>query len=264
MAKQSSLVMANKLLGQHWLNDQISLEAIAEAAQITPTDTVLEIGPGLGSLTKHLVAQAKSVIAVELDPHLFEKLPARVQAKNLEVIRADILRFDLSALPAGYKVVANIPYYLTSNLLRVLSESTNPPKLMVLLVQKEVAQRVAAAPGQMSMLSVSVQLYYRAELSLLVPAKLFTPPPKVDSQVVILTRHQKPLFDSLDSKKIFRIVKAGFSGRRKMLRSSLSAGLQISKPEADKLLVNAGIDGNLRAQSLSLQDWHAIYRVFTV
>lgn len=252
-----------KMLGQHWLNDQAALEAITEAAVIAPSDTVLEIGPGLGSLTKYLVGQAERVIAVELDPALVEKLPAKVTAKNLEVIQANILRFNFSDLPAGYKVVANIPYYLTSNLLRVLSESSNPPRLMVLLVQKEVAQRVAAAPGQMSLLSVSVQLYYRTELALLVPAKLFTPPPKVDSQVVVLTRHKAPLFEGLDSKLFFQVVKAGFSGRRKMLRSSLSAGLQISKQDADQLLINAGIDGNLRAQNLSLQDWHAVYRAFT-
>jgi 16S rRNA (adenine1518-N6/adenine1519-N6)-dimethyltransferase len=254
--------MANKLLGQHWLNDHLALEAITEAANIKASDTVLEIGPGHGALTRYLTSQAERVIAVELDPELFEKLPSKVPAKNLEVIRADILRFDFGSLPAGYKVVANIPYYLTSNLLRVLSESSNPPQLMVLLVQKEVAQRVAAQPGQMSLLSVSVQLYYHAELSIIVPAKLFIPPPKVDSQVVVLTRHQKPLFSGLDSKTFFRIVKAGFAGRRKMLRSSLAAGLQISKQDTDQLLLNAGVDGNLRAQNLSLQDWHRIYAVW--
>lgn len=253
-----------KLLGQHWLNDIPSLEAITEAAGIKSSDTVLEIGPGLGALTKYLTSQAAQVIAVELDPVLVEKLPAKIPAKNLEVVQADILRFDFGSLPVGYKVVANIPYYLTSNLLRVLSEASNPPDLMVLLVQKEVAQRVAAIPGQMSMLSVSVQLYYQAKLGLVVPAKLFTPPPKVDSQVVVLTRRPEPLFKSLDSQKFFQVVKAGFAGRRKMLRSSLSAGLQISKQEADQLLGSAGIDGNLRAQNLSLQDWFSIYRVFTV
>jgi 16S rRNA (adenine1518-N6/adenine1519-N6)-dimethyltransferase len=168
--------IAKKSLGQHWLNDESALEAIAEAAEIKSTDTILEIGPGLGSLTHHLVKQAAHVIAVEVDQALVTSLPIRVPAKNLKVVQADILKFDLNELPVGYKVVANIPYYLTSNLLRVLAESSNPPSAMVLLVQKEVAQRVCAEPGQMSLLSVSVQLYYDAQLGVVVPAKLFIPP----------------------------------------------------------------------------------------
>lgn len=252
-----------KSLGQHWLNDESALEAIAEYGEIKSSDTVLEIGPGLGSLTRHLVKEAAHVLAVELDPVLVEKLPSLVPAKNLQVMQADILKLDLSGLPLGYKVVANIPYYLTSNLLRVLSESSNPPSRMVLLVQKEVAHRVCAGPGQMSLLSVSVQLYYNAELGVVVPKQLFEPSPKVDSQVVILTRHSKPLFKQLDNQKFFRLVKAGFSGRRKKLRGSLSAGLQISKEQADELLKKSTIDGNLRAQNLSLQNWYKIYQNWT-
>jgi 16S rRNA (adenine1518-N6/adenine1519-N6)-dimethyltransferase len=254
--------IAKKSLGQHWLNDESALEAIAEAAEIKSTDTILEIGPGLGSLTHHLVKQAAHVIAVEVDQALVTSLPIRVPAKNLKVVQADILKFDLNELPVGYKVVANIPYYLTSNLLRVLAESSNPPSAMVLLVQKEVAQRVCAEPGQMSLLSVSVQLYYDAQLGVVVPAKLFIPPPKVDSQVVILRRHPKPLFKGLDNQIFFQIIKAGFSGRRKKLRSSLAAGLHIPKGQADELLKSAKIDGNLRAQNLSLNDWHNLYRTF--
>jgi 16S rRNA (adenine1518-N6/adenine1519-N6)-dimethyltransferase len=253
--------LPKKSLGQYWLNDTSALEAIAEAAEIKSTDSVLEVGPGLGSLTHYLVRQAQHVIAVELDQSLVASLPIRVPAKNLRIVQADILKFDLSELPGGYKVVANIPYYLTSNLLRVLAGSSNPPTQMVLLVQKEVAQRICAEPGQMNLLAVSVQLYYDAELGVIVPAKLFTPPPKVDSEVVILRRHVKPLFKELDSQKFFQVVKAGFSGRRKKLRSSLSAGLQISKGEADQLLQKAGISGDLRAQNLNLQDWHSLYEV---
>lgn len=249
---------SKKSLGQHWLDDTETLEAIVEAAQIKPTDTILEIGPGLGSLTRYLVKQASHVIAVELDRELALKLPDQVKSKNLTVVQTDILQFDLSDLPANYKVVANIPYYLTSNLLRRLAESTNPPKLMVLLVQKEVAERIGARPGQMSVLAVSVQLYYQPELGTVVPKKLFTPPPKVDSQVVILTRHPKPTFKDLDSEKFFRLVKAGFSERRKKLRSSLSGGLDLSKDQADQLLKRAGINGDLRAQNLKLEDWYEI------
>ncbi len=252
----------NKSLGQHWLNDVSALEAIAEYANISASDTVLEIGPGLGSLTKYLVAQARHVIAVELDQELAVNLPHRVPAANLRVVRADILRFDLSELPEGYKVVANIPYYLTSNLLRRLAEAANPPKTMVLLVQKEVAERICAAPGTMSVLAVSAQLYYHARLGIKVPKELFEPSPKVDSRVVIMTKRPKPLFKELDDKKFFRLVKAGFSSRRKKLRGSLSGGLGLSKEATDQLLAKAGVNGDLRAQNLSLDQWHAIYEQF--
>lgn len=255
--------MAKKYLGQHWLTDPVALEAIAEAAEIKNTDTVLEIGPGLGTLTRYLVGQAQHVIAVELDEDLALKLPGKVDAQNLQVVRDDILKFDLLNLPASYKVVANIPYYLTSNLLRKLSESPNPPSRMVLLVQKEVAQRICAAQGQMSVLAVSVQLYYSCRPGIEVPAAMFSPPPKVDSQVVILSRHEKPIFKTLDTKKFFQVVRAGFSEKRKKLRSSLAGGLGISKEQADNLLKLSGVDGELRAQSLSLKDWYDIYLNFS-
>lgn len=249
----------HKRLGQHWLKDEPTLQAICQAANLEATDTVLEIGPGLGDLTRQLVAQAGTVIAVELDDELTKQLPKTVNAPNLQAITADILKFDLSQLPLGYKVVANIPYYLTSNLVRVLSESANPPQLMVLLVQKEVAHRLAAKPGQMSLLGISAQLYYSAKLGPRVDAKLFEPSPKVDSQVIILTHRPEPLFKNLDYKQYFRVVKAGFSGRRKKLRSSLAAGLGIDKHQADEILKNAGISGDLRAQNLSLEDWYKLY-----
>lgn len=248
-----------KTLGQHWLKDIATLEAIRKAADLTPTDTVLEIGPGLGDLTHQLIRHADKVIAVEIDENLVKNLS---KSDKLEVVHGDILRFDLSQLPPGYKVVANIPYYLTSNLIRVLSESANPPDKMVLLVQQEVAQRIAAAPGQMSLLSVSTQLYYQPKLGLVVPSKLFVPPPKIDSQVIILNRRANPLFTNLDNKLYFRLVKAGFAGRRKKLRSSLAAGLRIPKEQADNLLNNAGISPHKRAQELSLDDWHNLYKVY--
>lgn len=258
---------AKKSLGQHWLNDDASLEAICDAADVHEGNHILEIGPGQGSLTSKLLQRGAYVTAVELDETLAKDLSLNIALiaegnSSLEVVQGDILKFDLSKMPPGYKVVANIPYYLTSNLLRVLSESSSPPSKMALLVQKEVAQRIAAKPGSMSVLSVSVQLYYRVELGQIVPAKLFIPTPKVDSQIVGLTLRPEPLFKSLDSKKFFQIVKAGFSTRRKKLRSSLSGGLHISKEEADVLLAKAGIDGNLRAQDLPLEDWYKIYTDF--
>ena len=208
-----------KSLGQHWLNDEVTLNEIAATAEVGPDDIVLEIGPGLGSLTKILVGQARRVVAVELDEKLAKDLADRLPVSNLEIVSADILKFDLTSLPPDYKVVANIPYYLTSNLIRTLSESSNPPLVMVLLVQKEVAERIAAGPGQMSLLSVSVQLYYEPRLGLKVRAELFDPPPKVDSQVVLLTRRQLPLFPDLDTKLFFKLVKAGFSERRTKLQA---------------------------------------------
>lgn len=255
------MALLKKFLGQHWLTDEKALSYIVDAAELVPNETVLEIGPGTGTLTKKLLERGVRVIAVEKDEELARKLStiSSLHTQPLEVITGDILQFDLTSMPASYKVVANIPYYLTSNLLRVLTESSNPPELMTLLVQKEVAERICAKPGQMSVLSVSAQLDYECGLGRVVPAKLFMPPPKVDSQVIILHRRTKPLFADLNRPKFFRLVKAGFSEKRKKLRSSLSGGLHIPKEQADQLLNKAGIRGDLRAQELSLSDWFKIY-----
>lgn len=247
-----------KSLGQHWLFDSRSLGSICDAAEIKPTETVLEIGPGLGPLTVELTERAKQVVAVELDEVLARQLPARVPAYNLTVVHQDILQFDLTQLPGGYKVVANVPYYVTSNLVRFLLESPAPPSLIVMLVQKEVAQRMAAMPGSMSILAVSAQFYADVQLGMVVTADKFDPPPKVDSQVVILKRHKKPLFTNVNTKQFFRVVKAGFSEKRKTLRNSLSGGLGITKDQAEALLAKAGIDAGARAQELSLDDWRKL------
>ncbi len=252
-----------KSLGQHWLHDIDALQAIVAAADVRAGDIVLEIGPGLGTLTKELCKVATKVIAVEFDELLATELPFRVPAENLEVEQGDVLDYDFTKLPKGYKVVANIPYYLTSNLIRRMCESPNPFSMAALLVQKEVAERVCAAPGATSLLSISTQFYCKVGLGPVVPASLFTPPPKVDSQVLILEFRTEPLFKDVDQKKFFRLVKAGFSERRKMLRSSLSGGLGISKAEADELLLSAGIDGNLRAQALGLEQWYDLYKELT-
>ena len=159
---------------------------MCESVGLGSEDVVLEIGPGVGTLTELLVQRAKQVIAVEFDEKLASDLPKIRPETNLKVVQQDILSFNLTTLPADYKVVANIPYYLTSNLIRVLSESSNPPSKVALLVQKEVARRVVARPGAMSLLSVTAQYYWEASTGMVVPAKLFTPPPKVDSQILIL------------------------------------------------------------------------------
>lgn len=251
--------LPKKSLGQHWLKDADSLAAMCDAAEVQAGDTVLEIGPGLGTLTGLLTKRAKKVIAVEFDETLAQALPAAIGASNLDTIHQNILKFDLTTLPKSYKIVANIPYYLTSNLVRVISESANPPSAAVLLVQKEVAQRVAAAPGDMSLLSVSAQFYWEVSTGRVVESELFMPPPKVDSQILVLKRRQETLFPGVDIQQFFMVVKAGFASRRKTLQNSLSAGLRIGKGEAGELLNTAGIDPGLRPQSLSLPQWHALY-----
>ncbi|PIZ61929.1 ribosomal RNA small subunit methyltransferase A [Candidatus Saccharibacteria bacterium CG_4_10_14_0_2_um_filter_52_9] len=249
-----------KSLGQHWLYDEASLQAMCQAAAVQPNDTVLEIGSGLGTLTELLIKQSKQVVAVEFDENLAASLPNRVRADNLEVITQDILSFDLTKLPLGYKLVANIPYYLTSNLIRVISETANPPTDAAILVQKEVAQRVAAAPGDMSLLSVTAQFYWQVSLGREVKAELFTPPPKVDSQILILKKLPKPLFPDVDPKDFFRLVKAGFAQRRKTLLNSLSAGLWLDKEVVKTVCGSVDINPTRRAQTLSLEEWHNLYQ----
>jgi 16S rRNA (adenine1518-N6/adenine1519-N6)-dimethyltransferase len=248
-----------KSLGQHWLADPTSLQSICDSAQLVSDDVVLEIGPGVGTLTSYLVRQVKRVVAVELDKDLATDLPKNVPASNLEVVQADILGIDFRILPSSYKVVANIPYYLTANLLRILSESNNPPELAVLLVQKEVAERVCAKPGEMSILAVTAQYYWECSLGKIVPSSLFVPPPKVDSQVLILRRRPKPPFQDVDVKQYFRLVKAGFANKRKTLLNSLSSGLGIDKTVARQLLLASEVPEKTRPQELSLDDWHRLY-----
>lgn len=247
-----------KSLGQHWLHDDASLEAMISAGEVNSDDVVLEVGPGLGTLTKKLCKKARRVIAVELDDTLVSELARRVKAGNLEVVHQSILEYELSRLPYGYKVIANIPYYLTSNLVRRLLESTNQPSNITLLVQKEVAQRVVASPGQMSILSVSVQYYGSAQLKEEVPARLFTPPPKVDSQIIQIIPYTKSLFPDVDTEVFFKIVKAGFSEKRKKLRSSLSGSLHLTKEQVDTWLQKAEISPDARAQELTLEDWYRL------
>lgn len=245
----------NKSLGQHWLKDRFILSEIADAATIKENDTVLEIGPGLGTLTSELLARAKEVIAVEFDNELALKLPGQFPGKNLRVVNEDILQFDLSQLPNNYVVVANVPYYITSKIVQKLMTAENKPRIAVLLVQKEVAERIAADEGQMSMLALSAQVYAEAELGIEVPREFFTPPPEVDSQVITLTTRKTPLVAKEEEREFFRIARAGFGEKRKKLRSSLSGGLHISKEQADGLLRAASISPEARAQELSISDW---------
>lgn len=251
-----------KHLGQHWLHDRFVLDHIADEADVSGQDTVLEVGPGLGTLTSILLGRAEQVIAVEFDPDLARKLPGQFPGKRLEVVQSDILAYDTRDLPASYKVVANVPYYITSKIIQKFMTDANRPSVVTLLIQKEVAERVAARPGDMSILAVSAQLYADVALGDLVPAQLFTPPPKVDSQVVTLRTKPLELPGGVDEKLLFRVVKAGFSAKRKKLRSSLSGGLGMAKDDVDTLLAKVAISPDERAESLSVEDWKRLAEAY--
>lgn len=255
-----------KSLGQHWLHDQASLRAMCDAAGVEAGDAVLEIGPGLGTLTEVLAARGAEVLALEYDAELIATLRkkfANYDSSQVWIEQGDIRTYNFGNMPDSYKVVANIPYYLTANLLRILTEeNTHKPAVAALLTQKEVAERVAARPGQMAFVSVAAQYYYEVLLGREVPAALFTPPPKVDSQILILRKRDQPLFDDVESKEFFRVVKAGFSQRRKTLLNSLSAGLQLDKAAVKDICEAVGIDSSRRAQTLSIEEWHNLYLAY--
>jgi 16S rRNA (adenine1518-N6/adenine1519-N6)-dimethyltransferase len=253
---------AKKSLGQHWLHDPASLEAMCHAADVRSGDVVLEIGPGLGTLTKHLLDHGAEVTGLEYDKALIpglQKLFGHLPSSQFWVEEGDIRTYNLSALPDTYKIVSNIPYYLTANLLRMLTDSDHKPTIAALLVQKEVAQRVAAGPGDLSLIAVIVQLEYEVVTGQIVPAVLFTPPPKVDSQILVLKQRSDPLWPDLDKKQFYQLLKAGFSNRRKTLHNSLAAGLHITKDQTAALLTSAGLKPSSRPQELALDDWHHLH-----
>jgi len=251
-----------KSLGQHWLNDGATLNKIVDYAKLNSKDYVVEIGPGLGSLTSLISAKAGKVLAVEVDEQLFNNLKNFNQADNLEFVNQDILKFDLTKLPKDYKIVANIPYYLTSHLIRLLTDSINPPIKIVLLIQKEVAERIDAKPGSMSVLSVVVQQYFDVEKKNIVLAEMFTPPPKVDSQIIVLSRRAKPVIKTDNDKDFFRLVRVGFSARRKTLENSLSNGLRINKQQVREIIIDAKLDPSVRPQVLTILQWGQLFKVF--
>jgi 16S rRNA (adenine1518-N6/adenine1519-N6)-dimethyltransferase len=252
-------IRPNKGLGQHFLVDRGSLEMIMEAAAPSREDTVLEIGPGLGVMTRPLAEQVGKLVAVEADQVLAELL-RRDAPDNLEVVEGDVLEFDFTTLPNGYKVIANIPYYLTSRLFRLLLESPNPPAVMSLLIQKEVAERIVAKPGKLNILALSVQYYAEAEIVDIVERHKFWPAPDVDSAILRVTRRAQPVF-AADPSELFRLIKAGFGEKRKQLKNSLSGGLNLSTDLTTKLLDEASLEPMARAQELSLDNWERLYRV---
>ncbi|MDI6728576.1 MAG: 16S rRNA (adenine(1518)-N(6)/adenine(1519)-N(6))-dimethyltransferase RsmA [Thermodesulfovibrionales bacterium] len=244
--------MPKKYLGQNFLFDPSILHRIVEAADITHNDTVVEIGPGIGTLTKILAGVAKKVIAIELDYELYAKLKEEIKGFNIELIHGDALKYPYEKLEP-FKVVANIPYYITTPIIFRLIETRKNLKSMTLTIQKEVAQRIVGKPNtkDYGVLSIAVQYYGEPKLKFIIPKGAFRPVPKVDSAVIHIEIFDKPRVIVADEKLFFRIVKTAFSQRRKTLSNSLSS---ISK-DIKKILINAEIDPNRRAETLSIEEF---------
>jgi 16S rRNA (adenine1518-N6/adenine1519-N6)-dimethyltransferase len=251
----------NKSLGQNFLQDDAALRKIVETAMIITTDTVLEIGPGLGSLTRYLAEMADQVFAVELDRNLLPILKSTLKGyKNVRIVQNDILKLNIADLIKGedYLVVANVPYYITSAIIRHLLESHPSPRLVVLTVQKEVAQRICSEPGNMNLLALSVQIYGKPSIVADIPAEAFYPRPNVDSSIIKMDIFKEPVIPSGDIDLFFRLAKAGFSQKRKTFRNSLSGGLSIPSSAAEHLIKSAGIEPKRRAETLSISEWKVL------
>ena len=251
----------HKGLGQNFLSDDAVLSGIADAAGIPENAQVLEVGPGLGSLTRHLAERAARVVTVELDNDLIPVLRREfADCPNVEIVHNDILKFspDEYFPDSDYYVAANIPYYITSAVIRHLLEGKARPKQLALTVQKEVAERICAAPGKMSLLSLSVQVYGRADIPIIIPAEAFYPVPNVDSAVVRIELYDEPLVPPEHMDDFFALAKAGFGQKRKTLRNSLSSNLHISGGEAEAMLNKAGIDPMRRAETLTIEEWNRL------
>lgn len=257
-----------KSLGQNFLVQEGALRQVAEAAEIRPADVVLEIGAGIGSLTRHLAA-ATHVVAVEIDPSLIPILRSVLASfPNVSVVMGDILTLSMDRLvgkidPAGFIVAANIPYYITSAVIRHLMESTARPGRIVLTIQNEVADRICAAPGKMSLLALSVQYYGEPSIRGKIPADSFYPVPEVDSAILRVDLTDSPKRDVESSDRLFRIARAGFSQKRKMLRNTISAGLQLPAGRVEQLLSRAGVDPTRRAETVSVEEWVRISDEFS-
>jgi len=258
--------------GQIFLIKEKIHDDVVAAADLRPDDFILEVGPGLGFLTAKLAARAKRVVAVEIDKKLVEALKAGLVAKNIknvEVVNENVLEIKIQPplFPpyqgGGYKIAANLPYNITSIFLRKFLEAGNKPELMVLMLQKEVAERITAEPGEMSLLAVSVQFYARPEIIEIVPKKCFWPEPEVDSAIVKITPLNPRLSGGRErEREFFRLVKFGFSARRKMLKNNLAAGLRIGQAEAAAKIKQAGFNEKIRAQELAVADWLKLFNLF--
>jgi 16S rRNA (adenine1518-N6/adenine1519-N6)-dimethyltransferase len=263
---------ARKGLGQHFLVDEVALQKIVDAAALSREDTIIEVGPGLGILTAELAKRAGWVIAIELDDQLAEILRKTLPYDNVVIINEDVLGTNPQALLEGkapgfpeglrYKVVANLPYYITSPVLRHFLEASVKPELMVVMVQKEVAEAIAAGPGRRSLLSISVQFYGNPTIVVRLPADSFYPAPAVDSAVVKIEVYPRPPVEVADIDGFFRLVRAGFTAARKQAANSLAQGLGRPKQEVAAGLKQAGIDPQRRAETFTLEEWATLYRIF--
>lgn len=251
-------LFAKKSLGQNFLLDETALEKVVAASEIPPDATVLEIGPGLGSLTRHLSRVSARVVAVELDAGILPALQeVLIDAKNVTIVHGDILQQDMAKLVSdpGYLVVANIPYYITSAVIRHLLEAPVKPSRLVLTMQKEVAERICAKPGDLSLLALSVQVYGAPRQVARIPAGAFFPPPKVDSAVLRVDLYPQPRISEEQMDVFFQLAKLAFAQKRKTLRNTLAAGLHWPPEQVAGLLAKAGIDPMRRAETLSLDEW---------
>lgn len=257
-------IQPKKSLGQNFMHDPNSLEKIISTAELMPEDTVVEIGPGTGELTAHLAKMARHVMAIELDERLEPLLSDRfADVKNTYFVFQDILKTDVLGLvgASDFVVVANVPYYITTAILQHLLEQKRRPRRIVITMQYEVAQRIVAKPGDMTLLAVSVQFYGIPTIASKLNPAVFWPRPGIDSAILRVDTFPQPQVDVPSDKAFFRVVKAGFSQKRKQLRNSLSGGLQIKNGEASDLLDKAGIDATRRAETLNLEEWALLTRI---
>ena len=259
-------IKPSKHLGQNFLIDRNIVKKVIKAANLKSTDIILEIGPGLGALTKELVKKVKQVIAYEKDPRMCQTLKKSLKNyKNIEIVNGDVLKFEIIKLfknlklkIINYKVVSNLPFYITAPIIRKFLEAKNSPKEMVLLVQKEVAQRICARPPDMNLLAISVQFYAKPEIISYVSKKSFWPIPKVDSAIIKIVPQKKY---NVNKDLFFKIVKAGFSQPRKQLANNLSKMLKLNKQEISSLLLKNNIKPTLRAEALTIKDWILLTKV---
>ncbi|MEK7631249.1 MAG: 16S rRNA (adenine(1518)-N(6)/adenine(1519)-N(6))-dimethyltransferase RsmA [Patescibacteria group bacterium] len=263
---QQFCIRPDKKLSQNFLLEPDVLEEMIAASQLTKNDNVIEVGAGTGVLTQVLAAHAGKVVAVEIDDHLLPLLREVTKSlSNVTLVHADVMRTPIAALrshfssaTAPYKVVANLPYHLTSHFLQRFLDTPDAPRSLTVLVQREVAERVAAEPGDMSLLALSVQMFGTPMVCAVVPAEAFWPAPKVESAILHVERHPKPLFDAETRSAIFHLAKMGFAGRRKTLGNALSAGLRKSRPEIVENIVALGLKPTVRAQELTLEQWRGL------
>ncbi|MFC1656907.1 16S rRNA (adenine(1518)-N(6)/adenine(1519)-N(6))-dimethyltransferase RsmA [Patescibacteria group bacterium] len=255
---------AKKTLGQHFLVNREILKFIIKAAELKKDDYVIEVGAGLGTLSLEILETGAKLLAVEKDTEIIDVLKKNTKGfENIEIIEADILKMsnqDLGIVPnLKYKVVANLPYYITSPVLQYFLEKEEKPQELVLMVQREVAKRITAGPGDLSILAISVQIYGKPEIVCEASRSNFFPEPQVDSTVIKITPYGKLFFDIKDKKLFFQIVKAGFGERRKQLHNSLAGGLNLPESEIKKMLDAANVNPTWRAENLSILDWKKIY-----